>query len=489
MRRVARYRAPVDRRSWILLTLFALLVAFAFQGTRGLYDPSEGRYAEVAREMRATGNYLEPTLAHHPHWTKPPLTYWSIAAGLAVTGNNTWGVRASNALAFVITTLAVAATAAALWGPQTGFFAGLIYLSSLFPVVGASVATADTLLAMWAALALLAYVRAWRGARPALWTRVMWLMFGMAFFTKGPPGLLPLVALIVFHFTARRPFRLFDFGGMLLFVVSAFWWYGLMVTRHHELLGYFVGKEIVARSTSSVFHRNAHWWGPFVVYAPVLLVGAGLWTIDAVRAVSSRAFRSALWKRGSAPVLLLMWVLIPLTVFVLSRSRLPLYLLPLYGAAAMAIARTIGGNDAIGVRRRVIRRALFSMFLLVVLKATFMFVPSEQDATKLYREARSAAGPEAQLALYAESTQYGFQFYAGDDLKRLSRSGTERWSDGTVGEALLSRDESHPFAILTNENHAAELATALRASHEPFTSAPVAGKEMFVVGATMTAVR
>src|SRR5678815_2945447 len=65
--RVARYHEPVDRRSWILLTFLALFVSLAFQGTRGLYDPSEGRYAEVAREMRASGNYLEPVLAHHPH--------------------------------------------------------------------------------------------------------------------------------------------------------------------------------------------------------------------------------------------------------------------------------------------------------------------------------------------------------------------------------------------------------------------------------------
>jgi 4-amino-4-deoxy-L-arabinose transferase len=486
----------VDRRSWILLTISALFVALAFQGTRGLYDPSEGRYAEVAREMRATGNYLEPTLAHHPHWTKPPLTYWSIAVGLAVVGNNTWGVRASNALAFVITTLAVAATAATLWGSQTGFFAGLIYLSSLFPVVGASVATADTLLAMWTALALLAYVRAWRGTRSAVWTRVMWLMFGMAFFTKGPPALLPLVALIVFHIAARRPFRLFDIAGLLLFVVSSFWWYGLMVSRHHELLSYFVEKEIVARNTSGVFHRNAHWYGPFVVYAPVLLLGSGLWTIDAVRGALSRGLGTprGLWRalsmRASAGALLLMWVLLPLTVFVFSRSRLPLYLLPLYGAAAIAIARTIGGNTSvIAFRRRVVQRTLLSVCLLVVLKAAVSFVPSRQDATRLYREAEQKAGPDAQLALYAESSQYGLQFYTGDDLIRLSRSGTEWWADGTVRESLVARDESRPFAILTHTGHADELATALRASREPFARASVAGQEMFVVGAPVTAVR
>ncbi len=479
----------MDKRSWILLTVFALVVAFAFQGTRGLYDPSEGRYAEAAREMRATGNYLEPTLAHHPHWTKPPLTYWTIAGGLAVAGNNTWGVRAFSALAFVITTLAVAGTAATLWGGQPGFAAGLIYLSSLFPVVGASVATADTLLAMWTALALLAYVRAWRAARPVAWTRIMWLMFGMAFFTKGPPALLPLLALVVFHFTARRPFRLLDISSLMLFVVSAFWWYGLVIARHHELLGYFVGKEIVARNTSGAFHRNAHWWGPVVVYGPVLLVGSGVWTIDAVRAALTRGLGTprGLWRalsaRGSAGSLLLIWVLLPLAVFALSRSRLPLYLLPLYGAIAIAIGRVTASSKMLP------RRALLSVCLLVALKAAVVLLPSPQDATRLYREVRNTAGPDAQLALYAESTQYGFQFYAGEDLNRLSRSGAEWWANGTVGDVLASRDASRPLAILTNTNHAGELARALSASRERFRRATVAGKELLVIDATVTAVR
>ena len=466
---MARYHEPVDRRSWILLTFLALFVSLAFQGTRGLYDPSEGRYAEVAREMRASGNYLEPVLAHHPHWTKPPLTYWTIAAGLAVAGDNTWGVRAFNAMAFVITTLAVAAIATTLWGSPTGLFAGLIYLSSLLPVVGSNVATADTLLTMWTTLALLAYVRAR--------TRLMWLMFGMAFFTKGPPALLPLLAIVVFHIAARRRSLLLDSGGIVLFVASAFWWYGLMVFRHHELLGYFVGKEIVARNTTGAFHRNGHWYGAWVVYAPVLLLGSGLWIVDALHAVRKR------WRpvivRGSTSSLLFLWIVIPLALFALSRSRLPLYLLPLHAAVAIATARGLSLNHA--KERAVLRRAMLSIVLLVALKGAFLFIPSEQDATRLYREARSSAGTGARLALYAESSMYGFQFYAGDDLARLSRSGTEWWADGNLATALTSHD--HPLAILTNKGHAAELETALRATRVSFTRANAGNQDMFVIGA------
>ena len=90
---------PTDTRSSILVTAVAVLVAFSFQGTRGLYGTTEGRYAESAREMLETGHGLVPQLDYQPHWTKPPLSCWTIAGGMALLGVNEWGARLSGALA------------------------------------------------------------------------------------------------------------------------------------------------------------------------------------------------------------------------------------------------------------------------------------------------------------------------------------------------------------------------------------------------------
>ncbi|MEJ2722517.1 MAG: phospholipid carrier-dependent glycosyltransferase [bacterium] len=217
------------RFSLPVLLVLSAACAFAFQGSRGLYDDTEGRYAEIAREMLATGNYLEPTLDHHPHWTKPPLTYWAIAGGIRAIGRSAWGVRLFNAVAFVITVLAVAACAGALWNVDVGFVTGLVYVSSFMPVIGASVVTPDTLLVMWETLAVLCYIKAYRTSSRSTraWTRAMWVAFGLAFFTKGPPALVPCMALIVFHWHARRPFALFDLAGLSAFAVIGFWWFVL----------------------------------------------------------------------------------------------------------------------------------------------------------------------------------------------------------------------------------------------------------------------
>src|SRR5690606_13408154 len=87
------------------------------------------------------------------------------------------------------------------------------------------------------------------------------------------------------------------------------------------------------------------WYGWFVVYAPTLLLGTLPWTPTLLRAIRSAAGRAGGWRTraarlADAPWLaLLLWVALPLLVFCLARSRLPLYVLPLFVPIALLIAR------------------------------------------------------------------------------------------------------------------------------------------------------
>ena len=76
-----------------MFSLFFLL------GGRSLNEPDEGRYAEVAREMLETGNWLVPHFWYAPHLDKPPLAYWAVAASMSAFGQNEWAVRLPLALA------------------------------------------------------------------------------------------------------------------------------------------------------------------------------------------------------------------------------------------------------------------------------------------------------------------------------------------------------------------------------------------------------
>ena len=73
---------PASPSRYTLICL-ALLLAAVWFGTlemRKLVRPDEGRYAEIPREMVATGDWLTPRLNGIKYFEKPPLQYWTTAA-------------------------------------------------------------------------------------------------------------------------------------------------------------------------------------------------------------------------------------------------------------------------------------------------------------------------------------------------------------------------------------------------------------------------
>ena len=116
---------------WLLCiaVLVSLLLGIAFQGSRGLFESTEGRYAEVARETMATGDLDDPILNARTHWTKPFLTYVAIMAGIKVFGPNTWGVRAYLVPAWMIVVAGVGWAGTVIWNR-------LIEIITQIPTIG-----------------------------------------------------------------------------------------------------------------------------------------------------------------------------------------------------------------------------------------------------------------------------------------------------------------------------------------------------------------
>jgi 4-amino-4-deoxy-L-arabinose transferase-like glycosyltransferase len=156
----------------VALFLALAVYAFAFQGTRSLWEPDEGRYTAVALEMSRLGDYVIPRLNHESvHLTKPPLTYWLMSISMQVFGQHEWAARLPNALAFIATVLVVAAIGRRIT-PRAALPAPLVYALSLLPVAAANVISTDTLLTLWETLAVYGFVAVssssgWRSASPS----------------------------------------------------------------------------------------------------------------------------------------------------------------------------------------------------------------------------------------------------------------------------------------------------------------------------------
>jgi len=496
------------RQSRIFLLLLTLAAAFAFQGARGLYESTEGRYAESAREMIETGQWLIPQLDYRPHWTKPPLTYWAIALGMKVFGQNEWGVRFYSGVAFALSVWAILVLGRWMWDKPTGFFAALIYATSPLTLIAAHTVNTDTLLTLWEILVALGYWGALRRtgeraewgkgaeggkrAEEAGWIGVMWLSAGMAFFTKGPPGLLVLGAMVVFHIIRRRrgqttP-RMFHPPSIVLFLVVALWWYLWADFRTKGLLSYFLREEVIGRVFSAEYHRNAQWYQPFLMYVPALLFGAGAAMIAWAALVYRQAsllrwsnLRRAIWKNDRL-LFLSLWVFVPLPIFFIARSRLYLYVLPLFPAVALATARLL----ALFAEPRVFTRTVVGamvLFALVLVAGRWGFATreSDRDMGQLYEAIRASSAAPTRVFVYEssfsskdlspldkEARMFGLQFYLKGKLTRVEKTGPlPDWARGLadVIKDLRAHPQQGPWIFVTGRReHMRELAAAFDAA-------------------------
>jgi 4-amino-4-deoxy-L-arabinose transferase len=387
--------------AWLVL-LFVVL-AFTFQGTRAVWEPDEGRYSSAGLNMLNSGDYVIPSIdGEHPDLAKPPATYWALAAGFAVFGKNEWAARMPGALAFIGTGLLVFGLGRQFC-PARPWLPALIYGLSLAPFMGANVVSNDVLLVFFETAAMYAFVRAWAsdGSVDRRWFRIMWLAWGLAFMTKGPPGLLPLLAMITMLVLGDRAAlrRMFDPAGLVAFAVVAFTWFGVVVAEDPSRLGHFLGHEAYDRVFASARDRNARWYGALLVYGPVFLFGALPWWPLALTAAGGprrawSAFCSRLAARDRDWVVLAWWFLLPLAVFCLARSRVQLYVTPLFVPLALMLARPLAKWDWLRARR-LATIAVLTAAILLTLKGVAGHVHVSRDARDMAAAIRRIVDPRS----------------------------------------------------------------------------------------------
>ena len=399
------------------LICLGLLLGLTFQGTRGLWSPDEGRYVDGALQMLDSGNYLVPGYSpDEVNLSKPPATYWSIAASMKVFGRNTWAARLPFAL-FYLATILTLYGAGKLLIPEKPWLPGLVYGCSALPFIAANIVTTDSLLALCEAVAMYGFLKFAFGS-PRYDSRksllLMWAGWGAAFLVKGPPGLLPLLAIIPFMAVRdgwRSVGKLLTFGGIALFLLIGFSWYAIVVIRIPGTMHYFIHGEIYDRIFTATQHRNA---GPVrwaVVYLPTILLGSAPWWPSLGRAFL--AFRSPAKLQSdpnsgdSIQLLLALWFFVPFLVFCLAQSRLPLYLLPLFFPLALMIAFDLRGRMDL---RKTTQRVGLGLWIavLIAVKAGVAYAHVSTDNRAMARQLASAAGSAYSSVVFIEDTALSY---------------------------------------------------------------------------------
>jgi 4-amino-4-deoxy-L-arabinose transferase-like glycosyltransferase len=332
-------------RITVPLLLLAALTFFAGLGRGAITDSDEAFYAESAREMVASGDWLTPYYNYEPRWQKPVLYYWLTGATYLVTGPTEFGARLWAAMAGLGLVLVTAAAGRRWYDESTGLLAGAIVATNFGYFTIARMALPDLpltfciTLAIWAAL-----VSTLESERsPRMFVLLAALGLGLGFLMKGPVGvIIPLIVIVPVLVLERRSIALTPIDlvlGFAVFVVVALPWYLAMWMTHGNayLQSFFVGDNF-ERFATDRFNDPRPWW----FYLPVVAGGLLPWTPLALTWLGPiTGFLRRRREVHTIDLRLMMWAALPLIFYTLSVGKQPRYVLPVLPPLALLLAASI----------------------------------------------------------------------------------------------------------------------------------------------------
>jgi 4-amino-4-deoxy-L-arabinose transferase-like glycosyltransferase len=498
----------------VVLLAALLLARLLTLGALPLLDTTEGRYAEIGREMAASGNWITPTLhGGEPFWGKPPLHFWLTAASIRALGATERAARLPSFLAAVATLVVVWKVGRRAHGPEAARIAVLLLGSSglFFLLAGAVVLDVTFTLATTGALgSFLLHRKDPERRAPGL---LFFLFLGLGLLAKGPVAavlvFLPVVAASLLSRGAAPARPLPWAWGAGIVVLLAAPWHLLAERATPGFLDYFFIHEHILRYLRKEYgdlYGHGH-VSPYGLVWALGLVSFLPWTI-ALFGAAGRALRSLRSGHRDTETLFL-WVsaLTPLVFFTFSRSLSLPYVLPslpffalllgkemaeeggrvpgrsllvtsvlLLGGAAYARVALYGSSSGgtvllgagclvlilslVAARARApkVRLALGALvFPVFILAGTASFpepVAAEKSARSLARVAARASGEASREVLFYGKVPLSAEFYFQGRVRSL----------GERPEALAGEVAKGGGLLVIRADRAAALPEGIRAS-------------------------
>jgi 4-amino-4-deoxy-L-arabinose transferase-like glycosyltransferase len=333
--------APRERWMYGALAALLLLVGITALASRPLFNPDEGRYAEIPREMLHGGDWVIPHLNGLAYIEKPPLQYWATALCLSLFGETEFAARLYMALT-ALGTVALAWRMARLIGDaQAGWRAAAVLSGMVMFWALSQLLTLDMSLTFYMTGSVWGFLRAQQVplSESRRFMLIAWGAAALGVLTKGlEAALIPSAVLVLYSAVSRdfSPWRRLNLKwGLPLFLLLTLPWHLLAAFRLHDFLQFFFVHEHFSRFLTPSAGREEAWW----FFGAVFLAGSLPWTLPALK-VLCLGWRGRAGAPGTfnAPFFLWLWVIFVLVFFSLSDSKLMPYILPAMPVLAVLIA-------------------------------------------------------------------------------------------------------------------------------------------------------
>ena len=458
-----------DRTSRLLLAAVCLL-ALARLASFGFYplmDMTEARYADIARRMAQSGDWVTLWLDDmRPFWGKPALSFWSTAIGLKLFGVNAWGARMPHYLMGI-------AVAGVVWllarrqSVRMAWHAVALLAGSLLFLLSAGAVMTDMALVLGTTLVMVGF---WSRVHDRGGVAASAALFGglaIGLLAKGPLAAVvagvPIAGWVLWQREWRSAWgRVPWIAGLLAVALLTLPWYFLAEQRSPGFLEYFIVGEHISRflvpGWNGDLYSNAHgmprgtiWLYALMSTLPWTLVLPLAWLLGgggrraSVLAVEQRRY-------------LLLWALWPCVFFSLASNVIVTYVLPALPALALLCA---GWTAAARVPQRMDR--LLAAVLLVIAAAVPVLLVAGGESGQFERHSQlalvrayEAAAKEGEPLMEVPGVSFSTGFYTHGRARPLRYAeDVPEFADGKPAYLIIANDRWELLSAAMRERFAA----------------------------------
>ncbi|WP_417517949.1 ArnT family glycosyltransferase [Marinobacter sp.] len=456
---------------WLLILAVILVSRFISMALFPFADTTEPRYAEIARLMAETGDWITPWFEPGvPFWGKPPLSFWAQAASIKMLGISEFSLRFPSWLATLGMVWLVWRLARQLWSVQVAQWSSLVFGTMALTYISAGAVMTDAFLALGTTLTLVSFCLVMSGER-GVWRWLFFLGMVIGLLSKGPLALvltgIPMSLWLLLSWREATTYlrRLPWLGGTLITALLVCPWYVLAELKTPGFLDYFIIGEHIRRfldpGWAGDLYGSAHNRPKGMIWI-FWLWASFPWGIVALASLASALLsgkrNEVLHTAISNPGVrfLLLSAIAPMLFFTLAGNTLWTYILPSLPFTAILIGRRVSHwetSPLFRVRGGLVALVPVLLSVFVGLAATgWTPVKTEKELVSYYQQNRQA---QDSPLMYLDNLPFSARFYSGGDALEVTRDGLSNlhladrfkrlyvavprnWSDNNVADLSIS---------------------------------------------------
>jgi 4-amino-4-deoxy-L-arabinose transferase-like glycosyltransferase len=414
----------------IFAFIFLRIISFNFYP---LFDKTEARYAEVAREMIVNHSWITPILEGKPFWAKPPLSSWAICVSYKIFGINDFSSRFPSMIFSILSLFFIFIFGLKMKNKEFGILAVLVTLtSSVFYVLSDGVMTDPSLLfsITLAMTSFFVFIKTYK----KIWAYMFFLGLGLSALAKGPIGIIFIICpifiwLILFKELKNILKNIPIISGSILFLLIAVPWYVLAEIKTPGFLSYFFIGEHFYRYIYKSWKGDLYghpascplgtiWFYALIGFLPWIFIFIKKMLPIFKIIISDKKLYLYKLLQDKDKMFLFLWAIIPMLLFTFSKNILITYVLPVTVqfavlATSLLLEQDINFKQIIGISFIIPVFALISIF-------AFQFFPSVviNKSQKTLVEKYITKQSDYKL-YYWKQIPYSAMFYSNGEAKSI----------------------------------------------------------------------